>query len=123
MIQMSTEFLPTKPCSYSLALRSSIWLSEPLLSLVDTTVVGQYATTNVLQLAALGPATMLTGFRHLHDLEFLAGAIATTNTVANCWLRPRNESIASCKPPHRKILQIQRTVLGTMISALVFGAG
>lgn len=54
-----------------------ILLSEPLLSLVDTTIVGQTAT--VVQLAALGPATMLID-SCLYMTYFLA--ISTTNTMA-----------------------------------------
>ena len=54
-----------------------ILLSEPLLSLVDTTIVGQTAT--VVQLAALGPATMLID-SCLYLTYFLA--ISTTNTMA-----------------------------------------
>ncbi len=41
-----------------------IWVSEPLLSLVDSAAVGRYASSSsssqsVIQLAALGPPTML----------------------------------------------------------------
>lgn len=58
-----------------------IWLSEPLLSLVDTTIVSLTASTqsSVLQIAALGPATTL--FDSLiYTTYFLA--IATTNQLA-----------------------------------------
>ena len=71
-----------------------IWLSEPLLSLVDTTIVGKFASgTNIatasniikgvapetLQLAALGPATMLCD-NAFYITSFLA--MATTNQLA-----------------------------------------
>lgn len=59
-----------------------IWLSEPILSLVDTTVLGRFATTSssaVIQLAALGPATMLIDSA-IYLTYFLA--IATTNQLA-----------------------------------------
>lgn len=58
-----------------------IWLSEPLLSLVDTTIVGLTASTRsaVVQIAALGPATTL--FDSLiYTTYFLA--ISTTNQLA-----------------------------------------
>lgn len=58
-----------------------IWLSEPLLSLVDTTIVGLTASARsaVVQIAALGPATTL--FDSLiYTTYFLA--IATTNKLA-----------------------------------------
>lgn len=57
-----------------------IWLSEPLLSLVDTTVVG-WAPQNgaILQLASLGPATTL--YDSLLYLTYFL-AIATTNKLA-----------------------------------------
>eukprot|EP00536_Pseudo-nitzschia_multiseries_P011094 jgi/Psemu1/326311/estExt_fgenesh1_pg.C_3620006 len=58
-----------------------IWLSEPLLSLVDTTIVGLTASAKsaVVQIAALGPATTL--FDSLiYTTYFLA--IATTNQLA-----------------------------------------
>ena len=58
-----------------------IWLSEPLLSLVDTTIVGLTASakSSVIQIAALGPATTL--FDSLiYTTYFLA--ISTTNQLA-----------------------------------------
>lgn len=58
-----------------------IWLSEPLLSLVDTTIVGLTASpaSAVVQIAALGPATTL--FDSLiYTTYFLA--ISTTNQLA-----------------------------------------
>ena len=54
-----------------------IWLSEPLLSLVDTTVVG-LQPASLLQLAAMGPATTLMDTA-LYMTYFLA--ICTTNQV------------------------------------------
>ena len=57
-----------------------IWLSEPLLSLVDTTVVGQTVSNAVVQLASLGPATLLTDSL-IYGTYFLA--MATTNMMAN----------------------------------------
>lgn len=56
-----------------------IWLSEPLLSLVDTTVVGwSQGTTSVIQLASMGPATTLMDTL-LYTTYFLA--LSTTNLL------------------------------------------
>ena len=58
-----------------------IWISEPLLSLVDTTIVGLTASAKsaIYQIAALGPATTL--FDSLiYTTYFLA--ISTTNQLA-----------------------------------------
>jgi Na+-driven multidrug efflux pump len=56
-----------------------IWLSEPLLSLVDTTVVGwTQGSASVIQLAALGPATTLLDTL-LYMTYFLA--LSTTNLL------------------------------------------
>lgn len=91
-----------------------IWLSEPLLSLVDTTVVGQYA--NVLQLAALGPATMLIDSA-VYLTYFLA--IATTNTIANA-LSTKN--YRKLQTTTSEVLGLA-AILGGMLTALIFGAG
>lgn len=56
-----------------------IWLSEPLLSLVDTTVVGLTQKNARLQLASMGPATTLIDSL-LYLTYFLA--IATTNLIS-----------------------------------------
>jgi Na+-driven multidrug efflux pump len=58
-----------------------IWLSEPLLSLVDTTVVGltQTGARGVMQLAAMSPSTTLMDTL-LWSTYFLA--LATTNQLA-----------------------------------------
>lgn len=108
-----------------------IWLSEPLLSLVDTTIVGKFASsTNLasaasivrgvapetLQLAALGPATMLCD-NALYLTYFLA--MATTNQLAT----------ASAKSDDS--LQIKTTshalgvaaILGLIISIVIFASG
>ena len=92
-----------------------IWLSEPLLSLVDTTIVGQYST-NVMQLAALGPATMLMDSA-IYMTYFLA--IATTNKVANGLAQ---QDYRTLQTSTSQVLGFA-TVLGTMITALIHGAG
>uniref|UniRef100_A0A7S3KZX6 Protein DETOXIFICATION n=1 Tax=Amphora coffeiformis TaxID=265554 RepID=A0A7S3KZX6_9STRA len=56
-----------------------IWLSEPLLSLVDTTVVGwSQGASSVIQLASMGPATTLMDTL-LYMTYFLA--LSTTNLL------------------------------------------
>ena len=56
-----------------------IWLSEPLLSLVDTTVVGwSQGSSSVIQLASMGPATTLMDTL-LYMTYFLA--LSTTNLL------------------------------------------
>lgn len=58
-----------------------IWISEPLLSLVDTTIVGMTSSSRsaVVQIAALGPATTLYD-SSIYMTYFLA--IATTNLIS-----------------------------------------
>ena len=108
-----------------------IWLSEPLLSLVDTTIVGKFASsTNIatasniikgvapetLQLAALGPATMLCD-NAFYLTYFLA--MATTNQLAT----------ASAKSDDA--LQMKTTshalgvasIMGLIITILIFAYG
>eukprot|EP00804_Cyclotella_cryptica_P013259 CCRYP_007024-RA/>CCRYP_007024-RA protein AED:0.15 eAED:0.15 QI:0/0/0/1/0/0/4/0/535 len=58
-----------------------IWISEPLLSLVDSAAVGRYA---LVQLAALGPATMLCD-SSMYLTFFIA--MATTNKLANSFAK------------------------------------
>ena len=91
-----------------------IWLSEPLLSLVDTTVVGQYS--HVLQLAALGPATMLMDSA-IYLTYFLA--IATTNTVANGLAKQDYRELQTATS---QVMGLA-TVLGAMLTATIFFAG
>ncbi|GFH54490.1 hypothetical protein CTEN210_10966 [Chaetoceros tenuissimus] len=103
-----------------------IWLSEPLLSLVDTTIVGKFASNSkniiqgvapeTIQLAALGPATMLCD-NAFYLTYFLA--MATTNQLAT----------ASAKNDEK--LQVKTTshalgvasILGLIISAVIFTSG
>lgn len=106
-----------------------IMLSEPLLSLVDTTIVGKFASTvsmdtgamrniapETLHLAALGPATMLCD-NAFYLTYFLA--IATTNQLAK----------ATAKKDHE--LQVKTTseslgiasIFGIIIAITIFGCG
>lgn len=60
----------------------AIWLSEPLLSLVDTTVVGLMSSGNrLLQLAAMGPSTTLMDLS-LYCTYFLSLAVTSQLTSA-----------------------------------------
>ena len=75
-----TAFVATTVC---------IWLSEPILSLVDTAVVGK--TSSTLELAALGPATMvfdsavyLIYFLAISTTNILSRALAKGDTVEVC---------------------------------------
>jgi Na+-driven multidrug efflux pump len=97
---------------------SLIWLSEPLLSLVDTTIVGWTCNpaASVVQIAALGPATML------HDsciyiTYFLA--IAATNQLAPA-LAKKNWKLVRRQTSHVMGLALG---FGLAVSAIVFGLG
>ena len=76
-----------------------IWLSEPLLSLVDTTIVGQFASSSSssLQLASLGPATTYIDSL-FYTTYFLS--IATTNIVA------RNLAVHNTTQLHRTVAHV-----------------
>eukprot|EP00522_Entomoneis_paludosa_P012935 CAMPEP_0172446148 /NCGR_PEP_ID=MMETSP1065-20121228/5808_1 /TAXON_ID=265537 /ORGANISM="Amphiprora paludosa, Strain CCMP125" /LENGTH=583 /DNA_ID=CAMNT_0013197197 /DNA_START=368 /DNA_END=2119 /DNA_ORIENTATION=- len=94
-----------------------IWLSEPLLSLVDTTVVGlTQRDSAVVQLAALGPATTLCDSL-LFSTYFLA--ISTTNQIAASW----------ATKDYKRLMRITSQVLGVaavlggIVMAIVFGFG
>jgi Na+-driven multidrug efflux pump len=93
-----------------------IWLSEPLLSLVDTTVVGFTSRNSVVQLAALGPATTLFD-SIMYTAYFLA--IATTNKLAPAFAMKR----------YRKLQQTTSHLLGVaslmgiVTMVVCYGAG
>ncbi|KAL7472800.1 hypothetical protein ACHAXS_013185 [Conticribra weissflogii] len=83
-----------------------VWVSEPLLSLVDSAAVGTYAgtgTASVVQLAALGPATMLCD-SSVFVTYFLG--LAATNLVAR----------ASAKRDWRAQIQTSSHVLGVSVA-------
>ncbi|CAB9512314.1 Mate efflux family protein [Seminavis robusta] len=93
-----------------------IWISEPLLSLVDTTVVGLTQRNAVVQVAALGPATTL-----IDSLQYLTYflAMATTTEVAK-YLALKD---------YRKLQQVTSQILGVagvlglLITATIWGFG
>ena len=66
------------------------WLISPLMSLVDTAVVGRSATA--VELAALGPATMVSDSSS-YLLSFLS--VATTNLVATALSQSRSHATLS----------------------------
>lgn len=85
-----------------------ILLSEPLLSLVDTTMIGwTQSSSAVMQLASLGPATTL-----LDSLLYSTYglSIATTNRIAAERAIPNNER------------QLQTTVSHVLGSSIVLGS-
>lgn len=94
-----------------------IWLSEPLLSLVDTTVVGHSGgPAAVIQLAAMGPATTLADGL-LFTTYFLA--MATTSLTAR----------AMAAGDYRTLLKTTShvlgvaAVLGVIVTAVIWTAG
>lgn len=84
-----------------------IWLSEPLLSLVDTTIVGLTQSSAVIQLASLGPATTLMDSL-LYSTYGLS--IATTNRIAAERAIPNNQR------------QLQTTVSHVLGSSILLGS-
>ncbi|GAX27248.1 hypothetical protein FisN_13Lh195 [Fistulifera solaris] len=86
----------------------AIWMAEPLLSLVDTTVVGlTQGATSTVQIASMGPATTLFD-SVLYGCWFLA--VATTSQVAQ----------ALAKQDYHELQTVVRNVLGVSLS-LGFG--
>jgi len=97
-IQSSSPFvgLPSyRRIIFFVATTVLIWISEPLLSLVDSAAVGRYAGktaamasgpnfSSVVQLAALGPATMLCD-SSIYLTFFIA--MATTNKLATSFAK------------------------------------
>ena len=107
-----------------------IWLSEPMLSLVDTTVVGKFASAletakgassgvsqQILQLAALGPATMVCD-NAFYLVYFLA--IAVTNQLASASGNKDSSSIFVKTTSHALGVA---AILGGLISLIIFGFG
>ena len=92
-----------------------IWLSEPLLSLVDTTVVGQQSNA-VMQMAALGPATML-----IDSLVYLTYflSIATTSTISKALAEKDTRKLQKTSS---QIMGIA-TALGVLVTLIVYTVG
>lgn len=83
----------------------AMWLSSPLLSLIDTSVVGKVASTAAL--AALGPST-----KTCDNIAYFASVIgaATTNIAAERFAEGRADKAA-------------RVVAGSLTMSLVIGVG
>ena len=105
-----------------------IWLSEPLLSLVDTTVVGKFASgaaaggvkgipLETLQLAALGPATMVCD-NAFYLVYFLA--IAVTNQLASSSNQPDASSTQVKTTSHALGVA---SILGSIITLVILFYG
>lgn len=98
-----------------------IWVSEPLLSLVDSAAVGRYATSSssqssVIQLAALGPATMLVDST-MYLTTFIS--MATTNKLAKAFARNDiNDQVSTLS----HVMGVS-LVVGALISLLINLAG
>jgi len=93
-----------------------IWISEPLLSLVDTTIVGMTAKNSVVQIAALGPATTLYDSA-IYLTYFLA--IATTNLISPA-LAKKDYAHLRRSTSHLMGLAV---VFGGLVSLVNFGMG
>lgn len=95
-----------------------IWLSEPLLSLVDTTVVGMTCNPQsaVLQIAALGPATTLYDSL-IYSTYFLA--MAATNQVAPALAKKKWKQLRQ-STSHLMGLAL---LFGLLVTAICFGTG
>jgi len=107
-----------------------IWVSEPLLSLVDSAMVGRYAgkameatgptsvpnLSSVIQLAALGPATMLCD-SSIYLTLFIA--MATTNKLARAFAR---EDVDDQITTLSHVMGVSLSV-GTLITVLIFFRG
>lgn len=95
-----------------------IWLSEPLLSLVDTTVVSMTSSAKsaIVQIAALGPATTLYD-SEIYTTYFLA--IATTNQLAPILARKKWKELRQ----RTSVLMGLSLLLGTLIMVVNFAFG
>lgn len=119
-----------------------IWLSEPLLSLVDTTIVGMTAPVSsaVVQIAALGPATTLfdsliytTYFLAMATTNQLAPELATANAAeAETEAETETAVLNTKKKKTNPWNQLRRStshlmglslLLGCIVAALTFGIG
>ena len=123
---ISTKTAPDKPSSlptYSKLLIFTtttilIWISEPLLSLVDTTIVGMTSSAKsaVVQIAALGPATTLYDTA-IYMTYFLA--MATTNQLAPALAKKDWKTLRE-STSHLMGLAL---FFGALVSVFTFGFG
>jgi hypothetical protein len=98
--------------SIFLATTVLIWLSEPVLSLVDTTVVG-LGKNAIVQLASIGPATTL--YDSLLYLTYFL-AIATTNKLTKAYA---TKDYRDLQTTTSHVLGVA-AVLGVLLTCFVF---
>ncbi|CAK8576615.1 unnamed protein product [Lathyrus sativus] len=91
-----------------------LWLCDPLMSLIDTAVVGQGSST---ELAALGPATVVCDYM---SLTFMFLSVVTSNIIATSLAKQDREDVQH----HLSILLFIGFACGLMmlLSTKLFGA-
>ncbi|AES89226.1 putative multi antimicrobial extrusion protein [Medicago truncatula] len=91
-----------------------LWLCDPLMSLIDTAVVGQGSST---ELAALGPATVVCDYM---TLTFMFLSVVTSNIIATALAKQDREDVQH----HLSILLFIGLACGLMmlLSTKLFGA-
>uniref|UniRef100_A0A7N0ZR93 Protein DETOXIFICATION n=1 Tax=Kalanchoe fedtschenkoi TaxID=63787 RepID=A0A7N0ZR93_KALFE len=87
---------------------TGLWICAPLMSLIDTAVIGQGSS---LELAALGPGTVLCDNM---SYVFMFLSIATSNIVATALAKKDNEEV------QRQISMLLCVGLGLGVSMLLF---
>ncbi|XP_061340565.1 protein DETOXIFICATION 46, chloroplastic-like [Gastrolobium bilobum] len=93
---------------------TGIWICGPLMSLIDTAVIGQGSST---ELAALGPATVLCDYM---GYVFMFLSVATSNMVATALAKQDREEVQH----HISVLLFVGLACGFMLllSTRLFGA-
>ncbi|WJX45283.1 hypothetical protein P8452_32175 [Trifolium repens] len=91
-----------------------LWLCDPLMSLIDTAVVGQGSST---ELAALGPATVVCDYM---TLTFMFLSVVTSNIIATALAKQNREDVQH----HLSILLFIGLACGLvmLLSTKLFGA-
>ncbi|WJX51369.1 Protein DETOXIFICATION 46, chloroplastic, variant 2 [Trifolium repens] len=91
-----------------------LWLCDPLMSLIDTAVVGQGSST---ELAALGPATVVCDYM---TLTFMFLSVVTSNIIATALVKQDREDVQH----HLSILLFIGLACGLvmLLSTKLFGA-
>ncbi|XP_045820019.1 protein DETOXIFICATION 46, chloroplastic-like isoform X1 [Trifolium pratense] len=91
-----------------------LWLCDPLMSLIDTAVVGQGSST---ELAALGPATVVCDYM---TLTFMFLSVVTSNIIATALAKQDREDVQH----HLSILLFIGLACGLvmLLSTKLFGA-
>ncbi|KAK7312302.1 hypothetical protein VNO77_36070 [Canavalia gladiata] len=91
-----------------------LWLCDPLMSLIDTAVVGQGSST---ELAALGPATVLCDYM---TYTFMFLSVVTSNMIATALVKQDREDVQH----HISVLLFVGLACGflMLLSTRLFGA-